>query len=48
MKVARPLWFLSKVIGPFLSNPIPELKIRHQRKVFAAIISCAKSFTSTT
>lgn len=46
MKVVRPLWFLSKVIGPFLSQPIRELKVKNQKQLFAYIISCAKTFTS--
>lgn len=46
MKIARPLWYLSKILGPFLTHPINELKIRHQRRVFTAIMKCAKSFTS--
>lgn len=46
MKIARPLWFLSKVIGPFLTHPVYELKVRHQRRVFAAVMKCAKAFSS--
>lgn len=47
MKIARPLWFLSKVLGRFLTHPINELTIRHQKSVFASIKKCAKSFVSS-
>lgn len=46
MKVVRPLWYLSRILGQFLTHPKKDLKLRHQKKVFASIIGCAKGYKS--
>lgn len=46
MRIIRPLWFLSKVLGKFLMVPKKEFKLNHQNSVFSKVMSCAKSFKS--